>query len=70
MGLLACAFFLCAASAMIGPWWSSPAMLGLWLVAMVAAVRWFTPAPRRVVALGVGLLLAWVLLVPGLLVLG
>ena len=65
MALLACAFFLCAASAMVGAGWTTPVMLGIWCVGLVAAVRWFTPAPARVVLVAVAVLVAWVLVVPG-----
>jgi hypothetical protein len=59
MSLMAAAFFLYAASGLVAPWWGVVALLAVWLVLFVLCCAWWTPHPRRLVAVAVGAMVFW-----------
>ncbi|MEO5853326.1 MAG: hypothetical protein ABIQ15_12510 [Nocardioides sp.] len=59
MALMACAFFLYAASGLVAPWWGVVALLAVWLALFVLACRWWTPHPRWLPGVGVVAILVW-----------
>lgn len=59
MSGLACAFFLYAASGLLAPWWAVVVLLVLWVFMLLLALAWWTPHPRRLVALAVFAVLLW-----------
>lgn len=59
MALMACAFFLYAASGLVAPWWGVVGLLVVWLALFVVACRWWTPQPRRLPAVGVVAIGLW-----------
>ncbi|RLV49083.1 hypothetical protein D9V37_10955 [Nocardioides mangrovicus] len=59
MAGLACVLFLDVASVRFLPWWVVTLLLVLWVVLMLLGTAWFTPRPRRAVALPVVGVLAW-----------
>ena len=63
---MAAAFFLYAASGLVAPWWAVALLMVLWCVLFVVATTWWTPHPRRVVALPILATVVWfVVLVAG-----
>lgn len=58
VGMAAC-FFLYAASAPFTPWWAQALLLVVWAVALVRAVRWWTPHPAWVAWVPVACLALW-----------
>jgi hypothetical protein len=65
MAGMACTAFLIGASVLLAPWYAVLGLSLLWVVALVLAVRWFTPHPGRVLWVPVGLTLVWVATVVG-----
>ncbi len=64
--LLAGAFFLYAVSGTINvPWWGVAALMVLWLVLLVVALRSFQDRPRRVLWIGVAAVALWLPVVLG-----
>lgn len=59
MALMACSFFLYAASGLLAPAWAVVAMLALWLALLVLACLWWTRHPRRVPVVGVLAIALW-----------
>ena len=59
MALMACAFFLYAASGLVAPWWGVAGLLVVWLALFVLACRWWTPHPRRLPGVGVLAIVLW-----------
>jgi hypothetical protein len=62
---MACVFFLIGASVLTTPWYAVAALFLLWAAVLVVALRWFTPHPRRVPWLPVGLVVVWFATVAG-----
>lgn len=58
---MASTFFLYAATPVVldAPWWAVAALLGVWAVALVVAVRWFTRRPLALAWLPLGLAVLW-----------
>jgi signal transduction histidine kinase len=66
MILMAAAFFLYGASALVAPWWAVALLLLVWLLMFVKACSWWTPHPRRISVLaGVAIALWFVTLLAG-----
>ena len=63
MALLACSFFLYAASGLLAPGWAVVSLLLLWLVLFVLACRWWSRRPRGVAGVGLLSILLWFALV-------
>lgn len=59
MALMACAFFLYAASGLVAPWWGVVALLVVWVLLFVVACAWWSLHPRWVPALGVFAMVFW-----------
>jgi hypothetical protein len=59
MAGMAAVLFLYAFSGLLAPWWFVCFLLIVWLVHFVLAVRWFTPHPKRLLALPVSAALLW-----------
>lgn len=59
MILMAAAFFLYGASALVAPWWAVTLLLLVWLLMFVKACSWWTLHPRRIVVLGVVAVALW-----------
>lgn len=59
MCLMAATFFLYAVSGIVAPWWVVVVLLGVWVGAFVQACAWWTPAPKRITVLAVGLTVLW-----------
>jgi hypothetical protein len=57
---MASVLFVILASGLVAPWWAVALMSLVWLVAFVAATRWFMTRPWRVAILPVAVLAAWV----------
>ncbi len=62
---MACVAFLIGAGVLVMPWYAVLVLSVLWLVALVVAVRWWTPHPGRLVWLPLGLAVLWVATVLG-----
>lgn len=62
---LACTAFLIGASVLLAPWWLVALLVVVWLAALVLAVRWWTPHPRRLPALAAGVAVVWLATVVG-----
>ncbi len=62
---LACTAFLIGASLLLAPWWLVVLLAVVWLAALVLAVRWWTPHPRRLPALAAGVAVVWLVAVVG-----
>ncbi|GAA1479065.1 hypothetical protein GCM10009623_35110 [Nocardioides aestuarii] len=62
---LACTAFLIGASALLSPWWLVLLLALVWVAALVLAVRWWTPHPRRLPAVAGAVALVWVVAVVG-----
>ncbi len=62
---LACTAFLIGASVLLSPWWLVLLLSLAWLAAMVLAIRWWTPHPRRLPALAAGVAVLWLAAVVG-----
>lgn len=59
MILMAAAFFLYGASALVAPWWAVALLMFVWLLMIVKAFSWWTPHPRRIVVLGAVAIALW-----------
>ena len=59
MILMAAAFFLYGASALVAPWWAVALLLFVWLLMFVKACSWWSTEPRRIVALGLAAIALW-----------
>ena len=62
---MACVFFLIAASVLATPWYVVAALLVVWALVLLVAIRWWTPHPARVPWLPVGLVVVWFATVAG-----
>ena len=58
---LACVAFLIGATpiAVGAPWWAVTLLVLLWLAALLLAIAWFTPRPKAVALIPLGLALTW-----------
>lgn len=56
---MAATFFLYAVSGIVAPWWAVVALLLVWVAAFAQACAWWTPHPRRISALALGLVVLW-----------
>ena len=66
IGLACVAFVIGATPATIGaPWWAVVVLGGVWVVAFLLAIQWFTARPRLVVVLPVAVALVWLATVLG-----
>ena len=61
MCLMAAAFFLYGASALVAPWWAVTLLLFVWLLMFVKACSWWTPHPRRITVLAIAAMVLWFL---------
>ena len=59
MILMAAAFFLYGASALVAPWWAVALLMLAWLLMFVKACSWWTPHPQRIVVLGAVAIVVW-----------
>ncbi|MCW2795023.1 hypothetical protein [Nocardioides sp.] len=59
MAGMAATLFLYAVSGLVAPWWGVALLLVFWLVLFVIACRWWTPHPRRMLALPVIAVVVW-----------
>lgn len=59
MILMAAAFFLYGASALVAPWWAVALLMFVWLLMFVKACSWWTRAPRRIAVLGLVAIALW-----------
>lgn len=62
---LACTAFLIGASVLLSPWWLVLMLAAVWVVALVLAVRWWTPHPRRLPAVAGVVAVVWLAAVVG-----
>ena len=65
MAGMAMAAFLILASGAVIPWWGMALLILAWLAALVQGARWFMSHPGRVVALAVGMLVLWLVVLMG-----
>jgi len=65
MAGMACVLFLIGASLLATPWYVVLALTVVWVGVLVVAVRWWTPHPRRLPWLAVGLAVLWFATVAG-----
>ncbi len=59
MILMAAAFFLYAVSGIVAPWWAVVLLVLVWLAAFAQACAWWSPHPRRITVLALGLVVLW-----------
>ena len=59
MVLMACAFFLYAASGLVAPVWGVVVLMLVWLALFVVCCAWWTPHPRRLPFVAVGAIVLW-----------
>jgi hypothetical protein len=62
---LACTAFLIGASVLLAPWWLVLLLALVWVGALVLAVRWWTPHPKRLPMLAGGVAAVWLVAVVG-----
>jgi hypothetical protein len=65
MAGMAMVLFLILASGTVIPWWGLTGLSLVWLGALVQGTRWFMRHPGRVLALAVGMLLLWLVVLYG-----
>ena len=65
MAGMAMMLFLILASGAVIPWWGIVALTLVWIAALVQGTRWFMTRPGRVVALAVGMLVLWLVVLYG-----
>ena len=59
MVLMACAFFLYAASGLVAPVWGVVVLMLVWLALFLLCCLWWTPHPRRLPVVAVGAMVFW-----------
>ena len=65
MAGMACVLFLIGASLLAAPWYVVLGLALVWVGVLVVALRWWTPHPRRLPWLPVGLAVLWFATVAG-----
>ena len=65
MAGMACVLFLIGASLLATPWYVVLGLALVWVGVLVVALRWWTPHPRRLPWLAVGLTVLWFATVAG-----
>jgi peptidoglycan/LPS O-acetylase OafA/YrhL len=65
MALIVSSFFLYAASGLVAPWWGVAVMVAVWLVLFGLCCAWWTPYPRRLLAIGALSFPLWFVLLVG-----
>ena len=60
MGGMAVVFFLYAASGLVAPPWAVAVLLVFWAALLLVAFRWWTPHPKRLIALPLVAAVVWV----------
>ena len=65
MAGMAMTLFLILASGAVIPWWGLVLLTLVWVAALVQGTRWFMDHPGRVVALPVGMLALWLVVLYG-----
>lgn len=64
--LMACSFFLYAASGLVAPWWAVAVLLVVWAALLVLCLSWFTRRPTWVPFVGLFSIALWfIVLVAG-----
>jgi hypothetical protein len=59
MVLMACSFFLYAASGLVAPWWAVAALLVVWAALLVLSLSWFVRRPTWVPLVGIFSIAVW-----------
>ncbi len=65
MCLMAAAFFLYAASGSVAPWWAVVLLMLVWTALLLLCFAWWTPHPRRLVAVAGFAIAFWFLSLVG-----
>lgn len=62
---LVCTAFLIGASVLLAPAWVLLLLALVWVAALLLAVRWWTPHPKRLPLLAAGMAVLWLVAVVG-----
>lgn len=65
MAVMAMVLFLILASGAVIPWWGLVGLTVVWIAVLVQGARWFMRHPGRVLALAVGMLALWLVVLYG-----